>query len=214
MPEADIFISQNSLRPGARTRTKSDIEKVRHVYADLDRKGDEALQRIQHSEQVSEPKYVINTSPHKYQVIWRVEGIAPSQAEALQKAIVEEFDGDSPATDSTRTLRLPGFNNKKYDHDYLVTALAHGTQTHALADFRLLADEREPHGRGSHHSPASSARAGETMQSERDWTFAKRRLANGESPESLIRAMASLRSDKPNCQGKIGYRGPGSPEAG
>src|ERR1700720_1160707 len=41
---ADIYISQNSLRPGARTRTKSDIEKVRHVYVDLDRNGDAELQ--------------------------------------------------------------------------------------------------------------------------------------------------------------------------
>ena len=100
---------------------------------------------------VPEPNYVINTSPHKYQVIWKVQGITPSQAEALQKAIVEQFDGDPAATDSTRTLRLPGFNNKKYRQDYLVTAQAQSMQTYSLADFRLATDEREHHGRGSDH---------------------------------------------------------------
>jgi hypothetical protein len=51
------------------TRTKSDMERVRRVYVDLDRNADEGLQRIQHSERAPEPKYTINMSAHKYQVI-------------------------------------------------------------------------------------------------------------------------------------------------
>jgi hypothetical protein len=193
---ADIYISQNSLRPGARTRTKSDIEKVRHVYVDLDRNGDAELQRIQHSEQVPEPNYVINTSPHKYQVIWKVQGITPTQAETLQKTIVEQFDGDPAATDSTRALRLPGFNNKKYGQDYPVTAQAQSTHTYSLADFRFPPDEREHRGRGYQHSHNHAAHPGDIAQSERDWAYAKRHLAKRELPEALIQTLAHLRQDK------------------
>ena len=37
---------------------------------------------------------------------------------------------------------------------------------------------------------------GEITQSERDWAYAKRHLANGESPEALIRSIAHFRQDK------------------
>ena len=195
---ADVYISQNSLRPGARTRTKGDIEKVRHVYVDLDRNGHVALQRIQHSEQVPKPNFVINTSPHKYQVIWKVEGITPSQAEALQKAIVEQFDGDPAGTDSARALRLPGFNNKKYARDYPVTAQTQSTQVYSFADFRLPADEREPNGKGYEHFEGRTPRSGEITPSERDWAYAKSHLAKDESPEALIRLIAYSRQDKAN----------------
>jgi hypothetical protein len=195
---ADIYISQNSLRAGARTRTKGDIEKVRHVYVDLDRNADEALQRIRHSDHVPEPNYVITTSPRKYQVIWKVQGIGQSQAEAIQTAIVEQFDGDPAATDSTRALRLPGFNNKKYAQEYPVTAQAQSAQTYSLTDFRLSTDERAHHARGYEQSGNPAPHTGEITQSERDWAYAKRRLANGESPESLIRLIADFRQDKAN----------------
>jgi hypothetical protein len=38
---ADIYISQNAYRPDARTRSKADVDKIRHVYLDLDNRGDE-----------------------------------------------------------------------------------------------------------------------------------------------------------------------------
>jgi hypothetical protein len=194
----DIYISQNALRAGARTRTKSDIEKVRHLYMDVDRNGDEALERIQRSHQVPEPNYVISTSPRKYQVIWKVEGIAPTQAEAIQKAMVEQFDGDPAATDSTRALRLPGFNNKKYGYDYSVTARTLSNQTYSLADFRLPTDGRAYHGRATEQFEHRSGHTGEITQSERDWAYAKRHLTNDESPEALIQLIAHFRQDKPN----------------
>jgi hypothetical protein len=195
---ADVYISQNSLRPGARTRTKGDIEKVRHVYVDLDRDGDAALQRVRHSEHVPAPNYTINTSPHKYQIIWKVEGIAPSQAESLQKALVEQFDGDPAATDCTRALRLPGFDNKKYSQDYPVTAHPQTTRTYSLADFRLPTDDREHYGRASEQSENRTVHTGQITQSERDWAYAKSHLANDESPEALIRVIAHFRQDKAN----------------
>jgi hypothetical protein len=44
------------------------------------------------------------------------------QAEALLHAIAREFEGDHAATDAARVAWLPGSLNKKYEHDFLVTA--------------------------------------------------------------------------------------------
>ena len=62
------------------------------------------------------PNYVLNTSPDKFQVVWKVEGMTIED---------REFDGDAAATDSTRVLRLPGFANKKYEADFYVRVPAY-----------------------------------------------------------------------------------------
>src|SRR5580692_7222978 len=49
---ADIFLGMNPIKDGAYSRTKGDIKDIRHVYLDLDRKGDEALQAIRNSSEV------------------------------------------------------------------------------------------------------------------------------------------------------------------
>ena len=90
------------------------IEKISHVYLDLDRGGTASLEALENSDLVPPPNYVLNTSPEKFQVVWKVEGMTLEEAEALNQAMVREFDGDPAATDSTRVLRLPEFANKKY----------------------------------------------------------------------------------------------------
>ena len=126
---ADIYVGMNPLKQDASTRTKDDIETIRHLYLDLDHGGSAGLEAIKNSDLVPQPNYVLNTSPEKFQVIWKVEGIAPEEAEDLQRAMVREFAGDPAATDSTRVLRLPGFANKKYDRDFYVQARLNSTQT-------------------------------------------------------------------------------------
>lgn len=87
----DIYISMNTLKPGSYSRTKQDIETVRHLYADLDYDGSRALAAIETSELVPKPNFVLDTSPGKYQVVWKVEGIKPEEAENFQQAIAYEF---------------------------------------------------------------------------------------------------------------------------
>src|ERR1700730_18449015 len=140
---ADIYVGMNPLKQDASTRTKDDIETIRHLYLDLDHGGSVGLEAIKHSDLVPQPNYVLNTSPEKFQVIWKVEGIAPEEAEDLQHAMVREFGGDPAATDSTRVLRLPGFANKKYDRDFYVQANVDSTQTYHLRDFKVPIESQE-----------------------------------------------------------------------
>ena len=60
---ADIFIGMNPIKDGAHSRTKGNIKDIRHVYLDLDRKGDQALEAIRNSTEVPAPNFVLDTSP-------------------------------------------------------------------------------------------------------------------------------------------------------
>src|SRR5260370_13280949 len=140
----DLYVGMNTLKPEARTRTKEDIQTIRHLYVDIDHDGPAALAKIQQSNLVPSPNYTVNTSPDKFQVVWRVENVSPEQAEVLQRAMARKFGGDPAATDSTRVLRLPGFLNRKDDTQLQVQAEKHTERVYHLQDFR---PRTEPIGR-------------------------------------------------------------------
>jgi RepB DNA-primase from phage plasmid len=190
----DIYIGMNTLKPEARTRTKEDIETIRHLYLDIDHDGPAALAKIEHSNLVPSPNYTVNTSPDKFQVIWRVENVSQEQAELLQRAMARKFGGDPAATDSTRVLRLPGFLNRKYDAEFRVKADKHMDHIQHLQDFRLRTEPIEGDFR-PRHQPRTVAPSvpRQLSQSEHDWAYARRALARGDDPEEIIRRIADYR---------------------
>jgi len=193
---ADIYVGMNPLKQDASTRTKDDIETIRHLYIDLDHGGSAALDAIKNSDLVPQPNYVMNTSPDKFQVVWKVEGITPEEAEALQHGMVREFRGDPAATDSTRVLRLPGFANKKYDRDFYVQARLESTQTYQLRDFKVRIDSQDaPRHLNEEIARKDRASGNALSQSEHDWAYAKRALARGDDPDLVTQRIADYRSD-------------------
>jgi RepB DNA-primase from phage plasmid len=199
----EVYMGMNALKPQAHTRTKEDILAIRHLYVDLDKDGSTSLAVIEKSNLVPQPSYVLNTSPDKYQVIWKVEDITQAQAEALLHALAREFDGDHAATDSARVLRVPGFANKKYEQDFLVTVYSQIDGSYRLRDFKLRTEALD----SDYRLQRGTARKTETSerrpisQSERDWAHVKSSLANGADPEALIAELAkSRRADKSDPQ--------------
>src|SRR5260370_12440668 len=69
---SDVFIGMNPLKDGAYSRTKPNIKDIRHVYLDLDRKADEALEAIRNSTEVPTPNFLLNPSPGKHPVALKV----------------------------------------------------------------------------------------------------------------------------------------------
>src|SRR4051794_26971197 len=118
----EVYISMNALQPGARGRTKAEVGEIRHVYLDLDVKGDEAVRNLRNREDLPTPNHLIESSPGKWQVVWRVEGFESSQAEALMRGMVQDMGADPAATDASRVLRVPGFYNHKYATLHFVRA--------------------------------------------------------------------------------------------
>src|ERR1700682_2149269 len=184
----DVFMGMNPIKDGAYARTKQSIKDIRHVYLDLDRKGDEALEAIRNSTEVPPPNFVLDTSPGKHQVVWTVTGFSQDEAESLLHGLANKFGGDLAATDSTRVLRLPGFPNRKIPEEFIVQARQESDAVYTLRDFtidedspetarRLTDDQERPRTVPSDHK----------SQSEHDWAYAKRALARGDDPGAVIR---------------------------
>ena len=195
---SDIYLSLNTLREHARGRTKGDVKHIRHLYLDLDKEGQRRLAAIYLDAAVPHPNYVLQTSPEKYQVVWRVEGIPQNHAEDLLRGLARRFGGDPAATDATRVFRLPGFSNKKYEQNFSVK-LAAGTLPEPVyhqSDFRIGPISSEagttprPHVRPATAASLESAKT----QSEKDWAYAIRHLRNGDNPDDIVREIAAYRA--------------------
>ena len=194
----DVYISQNTLNGASPHRRKQDVEAIRHVYLDLDQDGDRALRAIQASDKLPRPNFVIDTSPGKHQVIWKVEGMSQADAENLMRAMAREFAGDPAATDSTRVLRLPGFYNKKYEAPYRIEARQESSQVYRSADFKVSLETIQSQGPAAHQRPAGQGSSTKNTHSERDWRWVMRQLRQGESADNLVRKLEQSRQDKPD----------------
>ena len=199
----EIYIGMNSLKEGCHTRTKADIAEIRHVYLDFDDNGTAALKALVQRDDIPEPNYVLNTSPDRYQVVWKVEGFQSEEAERLMRHLVRESGADPAATDSSRVLRVPGFVSYKHAAPFLVQAESRSTQTHRPEQFPKYPTE-EPGARAGTTNPRDancSTSPSHVSQSERDWAYAKRSLARGENPDKITREIAAFRAgEKPDSQ--------------
>lgn len=79
----EVYISMNALSANATGRTKADVEHIRHLYLDFDDDGTAAVERLLARRDLPKPNYLINTSPDKWQVIWKVQGFGKEQAESF-----------------------------------------------------------------------------------------------------------------------------------
>src|SRR5712664_2773457 len=192
----DVFMGMNPIKDGAYSRTKGDIKDIRHVYLDLDRNGDPALQEIRNSTQVAAPNFVLDTSPGKHQVVWKVSGFSQDEAETLLHNLANKFGGDLAATDSTRVLRLPGFANHKLPEEFIVQARQESDAVYTLRDFTIDEDSPEtPRHFGDYRQHERTAPSDHKSQSEHDWAYAKRALARGDDTEVVIQRIADYRSE-------------------
>ena len=194
---ADIFIGMNPVREGSRNRTKEQIRQIRHTYLDLDEEAGASLQAIRTSGDVPAPNFVLDTSPGKHQVVWRVEGLDTHLAESLLRALATQYGGDPAATDISRLLRLPGFTNRKYNEAFVVRVHHETDMIYHLQDFRVHEDSPE----SSRHLSDSQQGTrklspGHRSQSEADWAYAKRALARGDDPQEIMRRIADYRAQE------------------
>ncbi len=188
----NIYVAANSLLPGSRKRTKESIAEVRHLYLDIDFDGDVRLTALRSSVDVPTPTAILGTSPGKYQVLWRVQGFAFEQQEAMLKQLAIAFGGDPACTDRNRVLRLPGFRNCKYVPAHAVTVEYPCNAVWSLDDFRLDIEALSPHPKIPVVRPAKQT------HSEQDWAWVLAELSGGHDADETTRTLASRRFDKPN----------------
>jgi hypothetical protein len=193
---ADVFVGMNPVKEGVFSRSKDNINDIRHVYLDLDRNGEASLAAIRNSTEVPAPNFVLDTSPGKHQVVWKVTGFNQDEAESLLHSLANHFDGDPAATDSTRVLRLPGFANRKVFEEFIVQARRESDAVYTLRDFTIDEDSPDaPRRFGAAKERRRKIPSDHKSQSEHDWAYAKRALARGDDPEVVIQRIADYRSD-------------------
>jgi hypothetical protein len=192
----DVFMGMNPIKDGAFSRTKQNISEIRHVYLDLDKNGDGALAAVRNSIEVPAPNFVLDTSPGKHQVVWKVSGFGQDEAESLRHTLANRFGGDLAATDSTHVLRLPGFANRKLPEEFIVQARQESNAIYTLRDFTIDEDSPETprhfvHAREDKRTVPNDHKS----QSEHDWAYAKRALARGDNPDVVIQRIADYRAE-------------------
>ena len=191
----EVYLSMNALKDAARSRTKEDIAEIRHVYLDFDDNGTAAVQALLKREDMPDPNYLVNSSPDKWQVVWKVEGFGQDEAEGLMRRLVRDTGADPAATDSSRVLRIPGFANHKYGRPFVVSVELRATEIYRPEHFpRLPAEEQGGRRIADHGVAKRPPNVDEVTQSERDWAYARRALARGEPPDKVRAAIAAFRT--------------------
>jgi hypothetical protein len=206
----NIHISLNTFEPGG-GRTKADVRDIRHVAIEIDKDGKAAVGRIAQSG--PPPHHVIESSPGKFHVWWRVNGFDLAQAETATRGLIRTFGGDPAASDATRMLRAPGFTNRK--PEYADLAKPHWVRevgrsddkqhvlapypTGAFSSYMEIGRERL-HIPGPAFARATAGKPDRTGQdrSALDWAWTKEELKKGRDPGSVSAELAERRPDKPS----------------
>jgi RepB DNA-primase N-terminal domain len=143
----NVYLGQAVLKPSATSRRIEDVSHFRSLFFDVDKNGIDALGRVMKNDKVPQPNWIIQSSPGKYQVIWKTAPLSPEIAERYLRGLALEFGADPQATDVSRCLRLPGnFANRKYPELPKVELVATPSvdRVHDLSEFNVRLDiERE-----------------------------------------------------------------------
>ena len=218
----DVYASANPLKPGARRRGKSDVLEARWLYLDADENGDAILERIDAdaaSERIPAPTAVVNTSPGRYQVLWRIEPTETSKAEAMLRGLAHLYGTDRAATDCNRVLRLPGFRSRKRGVPVRLLRYSQGPPSKlgefsgnlALPEYARPSGEPDRRPGQPRACEADESYGGDWTKSGEDWAWTREQLRRGRKPteveaELAARHPAEARGGAPPGRG----RGPGA----
>lgn len=110
---AGIFVMVNAgdgeVHEGQATcRTNRNVVSVRALFVDLDGAPLDPVLKNGPT-----PSIVIESSPERWHVYWRVSGCPLNAFKQHQQALADKFRGDKSINDLARVMRLPGFLHRK-----------------------------------------------------------------------------------------------------
>jgi hypothetical protein len=116
---AGVFVAINEHNRGE-ARKKNTTTKIRAIFLDLDKKenGLTPQERLERVVAVLTPTMVVESSVGKYHVYYvlaRSEDIPVAEFAGWQSMLINAFGGDKVVKDTTRVMRIPGFNHNKGD---------------------------------------------------------------------------------------------------
>jgi hypothetical protein len=105
----DIYVSMNTFVSCEGRRTEHNVRAIRHIYADFDSGGAEALAALRVRTDLPPLSYVVHSSAGKFQAVWNVRDFDPAYAKRLLQPLAYSLGADPAVHDTNRVLRLPGF---------------------------------------------------------------------------------------------------------
>jgi hypothetical protein len=193
-----IKIPQSGKLSDAR-RTKENIAEIRHIYVEIDHNGKENIARIQKAvekKEVPQPNFILESSPNKYQVVWKVEVITKVEAEKYNHFLVKKFGGDSAATDCSRVLRVTGFRNKKYENSPLVVGKKYTNKIAKKGEFKIkITNETQTQ---ITKKTKRKENNNKFSQSENDWKWVTNEIKKGRDLKNIQKELENFRQDKAN----------------
>ena len=111
-----VYFSVNRVRAGLHKKAaKADIIGIRFAHCDIDppkgRSDWSPNEVIDGLWNAAVPPSTINFSGNGVQPLWRVEGAAVEDAEAINRGIMAKYEGDAGTWNADRILRVPGTIN-------------------------------------------------------------------------------------------------------
>lgn len=103
---AGVFAMVN--RGDCRGRRAENVMAVRAVFVDLDGTPLSVIDGV-----ALEPHLVVESSPGRYHVYWRIEDLPLQLFQRVQKALALQLKADPSVNDLPRLMRLPGFYHRK-----------------------------------------------------------------------------------------------------
>ncbi len=154
-----------------------------------------SLQAIRTSTEVPPPNFVLDTSPGKHQVVWKISGVSqdrPSRCSAawranstaIRRRLTRRAYFDCQASLTANSQKNLSFGRITKPTPYTPSVISQSKET--------------PQRRRRHIGDARQSRTiapGHQSQSERDWAYAKRALARGDDFEEVVRKIADFRLD-------------------
>jgi len=167
--------------------TREAITEIPALWVDLD---GAPLQKV--TESPWQPSAVIQTSPGKFHVYWKLRESASREeigkVENLLKRLAAYFGGDPAATDASRILRIPGTFNYKTTPPFPVSVHSFSDREFDPGDFEDLPEIQEP----SPSAPRAADR-GERLKKVMECAFLQHcDKDRGKLPEPEWYAMISI----------------------
>lgn len=101
---AGVFVTVNET--DGTGRKNDNIKRIRAVWCEWDNPSPLPNFPL-------EPHFIVESSPKKYHIYWRVEGLMPPEFDGVMQTMVSVYGSDPNAKDRARVLRLPGFWHQK-----------------------------------------------------------------------------------------------------
>lgn len=82
---------------------KTAIHSVRHLFLEADTDGAAVMAAVEARPNLPAPSYILESSPNRVHLFWRVAGSCPDRVERLQKHLAAALGTDPAATAYTQT---------------------------------------------------------------------------------------------------------------